>query len=177
MQTQCAVFSSFFRLSMQGLYSVTVISGLALMTFSLSRLWDKMQNTTTPPCPQKTWSFTCLACALQIRSAGQGWQKQSHTMLKTGRIWKTPSASFCRFLTAKYATVHVGHGWCTASHTNIQHGPKHHVKLVSFDRCTSKQRTFTHRLSHKNTNYGFRVVSSPMRETVCRAKPILGPQF
>lgn len=56
MQTQCAVFFSFFRLSAQGLYSVTVISGLALMTFSLSRLWDEMQKTATRHTPQKAFA-------------------------------------------------------------------------------------------------------------------------
>lgn len=49
MQTQCAVCFSFFSLPVQGLYSVTVISGPALVTFSLSHLGEKMQKTTISP--------------------------------------------------------------------------------------------------------------------------------
>lgn len=49
MQTQCAVCFSFFSLPVQGLYSVTVISGPALVTFSLSHLGEKMQKTMISP--------------------------------------------------------------------------------------------------------------------------------
>lgn len=77
MQTQCACFFSFFRLSVQGLYSVTVISGLALMTFSLSQLWMRCRRQKSQISPlkrhlqqmaRKTWSSTCLSSVLQTRS-------------------------------------------------------------------------------------------------------------
>lgn len=48
MQTPCAAFFSFFRLLVQGLYSATVISDLALLTFSPSRLWRICKDSYPP---------------------------------------------------------------------------------------------------------------------------------
>lgn len=177
MQTQCAVCFSFFSLPVQGLYSVTVISGPALVTFSLSHLGEKMQKTTILPKmtlaaegQRSTVLHLPMFCA-QTRSA-ELQERGDKNMPTCGKSWQNLEDLKPLFTVRldQSATPHRGTGQV----------PKHQAELVSLDRDTltlPKEFRFAHRHSQKNLNCCFRVVSSPREETVWRAKPILGTNF
>lgn len=146
-----------FLASCAGVISVTVSSGPALVTFSLALLGQKMQRQPFPQndvCSREPQTCPCLprAGALQARD-----DKTCPHVVQTGRIWRILNPSVL------------------SEPTGTQDRDPKPPELVPPGRDTHRKFTFAH--SQKNLSSCFKVVSSPMEETVWRAKPILGTNF
>lgn len=141
------------------------------MTFSLSHLGQKMQKTTIPPkndiCSRRLGSHRPpLAHLLCPDQRWTGMTKTCPHVVKTGRIWKILNP----FLLPGLIQVP------DLTRTQDRY-PNTRQSLCHSTDTLSKKSTFARRHSQKNLNCCFRVVSSPMEETVWRAKPILGTNF